>query len=234
LIDGEHHLFYFDTHLTAVKYSVIIFTDVLSPNSDDVILIMNFLAHAYLSFGEKEILVGNMISDFVKGKAQHDFIPGIRKGIIHHRLIDDFTDNHIAVRKAKEVFKADYRLYSSPLVDIVFDHFVAKDAKLFNTGLKNFTENIYQILEDYAAHLPERFIPVFGYMKTENWLLGYQQKAGIEKSLRGLVRRATYLNDAEMAITLFNQHYSELEDCYGKFIEDVKQFAKEQLDRLLK
>jgi acyl carrier protein phosphodiesterase len=195
---------------------------------------MNFLAHAWLSFGEKEILVGNMISDFVKGRAQYDFIPGIRKGIIHHRLIDDFTDNHIAVKKAKEVFKSDYRLYSSPLVDIVLDHFVASDTRLFDNGLKSFTEDVYQILDDYAAHLPERFVPVFGYMKTENWLLRYQYKTGIEKSIRGLVRRASFLNDSETAITLFNQHYTELENCYGRFIEDVKQFAKEQLDILLK
>jgi acyl carrier protein phosphodiesterase len=195
---------------------------------------MNFLAHAWLSFGEKEILVGNMISDFVKGRAQYDFIPGIRKGIIHHRLIDDFTDNHIAVKKAKEVFKSDYRLYSSPLVDIILDHFVASDTRLFDKGLNSFTEDVYQILDDYAAHLPERFVPVFGYMKTENWLFGYKYKTGIEKSIRGLVRRANFLNDSETAIILFNQHYTELENCYGKFIEDVKQFAKEQLDILLK
>jgi acyl carrier protein phosphodiesterase len=194
---------------------------------------MNFLAHARLSFGEKEILVGNMISDFVKGKAQYDFIPGIRKGIIHHRLIDDFTDNHISVKKAKEIFRADYRLYSSPLVDIVFDHFVAGDTKLFATGLKNFTEDVYQVLDDFAAHLPERFIPVFAYMKTENWLLGYQHKAGIEKSIRGLVRRATYLDDSDTAIILFNENYNELKEHYSMFIEDVKQFAKEQLDALL-
>jgi hypothetical protein len=29
---------------------------------------MNYLAHAYLSFNEPDILVGNLISDFVKGK----------------------------------------------------------------------------------------------------------------------------------------------------------------------
>src|SRR5215216_396693 len=131
---------------------------------------MNFLAHACLSLGEKEILVGNMISDFVKGKAQYDFIPGIYKGIIHHRLIDDFTDTHVAVKKAKEIFRADYRLYSSPIVDIILDHFVAKDSSLFEEGLEAFTKDVYQILDDYATHLPQRFIPVFGYMKADNWL----------------------------------------------------------------
>jgi acyl carrier protein phosphodiesterase len=194
---------------------------------------MNFLAHARLSFGEKEILVGNMISDFVKGRAQYDFIPGIRKGIIHHRLIDDFTDTHAAVKKAKEIFRADYRLYSSPIVDIVFDHFVAKDDGLFENGLEAFTKNVYEILEDYATHLPERFIPVFGYMKTENWLFRYQQKTGIEKSIRGLVRRASFLEDSGRAIQLFHLHYNELQTCYGEFIEDVKQFAKQQLRVLL-
>jgi acyl carrier protein phosphodiesterase len=195
---------------------------------------MNFLAHAWLSFGEKEILVGNMISDFVKGRAQYDFIPGIRKGIILHRLIDDFTDTHAVIKKAKEIFRADYRLYSSPIVDIVLDHFVAKDTRLFDAGLKNFTESVYQTLDDYATHLPERFVPVFGYMKMENWLLGYQQKAGIEKSIRGLVRRASFLEDSDTAIASFNNHYSELEAYYAEFTEDVKQFAKEQLNLLLK
>ena len=28
---------------------------------------MNYLAHAYLSFGNEPVLIGNMISDFVKG-----------------------------------------------------------------------------------------------------------------------------------------------------------------------
>jgi acyl carrier protein phosphodiesterase len=34
---------------------------------------MNYLAHAYLSFNEPEILTGNMISDFVKGKKKFEF-----------------------------------------------------------------------------------------------------------------------------------------------------------------
>src|SRR5215213_756054 len=130
---------------------------------------MNFLAHAYLSFGEKEILVGNMISDFVKGKAQYDFIPGIRRGIVHHRLIDDFTDTHVAIKKAKEIFRPDYRLYSSPIVDIVLDHFLAKDGRMFNSNLQSFTTEVYATLDEYATHLPPRFVPVFGYMKIENW-----------------------------------------------------------------
>lgn len=34
---------------------------------------MNYLAHAYFSFGDPAILTGNMISDYVKGKKQFDY-----------------------------------------------------------------------------------------------------------------------------------------------------------------
>ncbi len=86
---------------------------------------MNFLAHALLSFGDEDFLTGNMISDFVKGKRKFDYPVAIQKGIHLHRMIDEFTDFHPITEKAKELFRYDYRLYSGPFVDIVYDHFLA-------------------------------------------------------------------------------------------------------------
>ena len=201
---------------------------------ESVFLIMNFLAHAYLSFGNKEILVGNMISDFVKGKAQYDFIEPIQKGIALHRRIDDYTDNHDAVKKAKEYFRPSYRLYSGPIIDILFDHFLANDSSYFNTGeLNQFTQSVYQTLNQYSSHLPIRFIAAFTYMQSENWLFNYQSKEGIAKSIRGLVRRASFLEDSITGLNLFNEHYSSLAECYTAFIEDVKIYAKQQLSLLI-
>lgn len=194
---------------------------------------MNFLAHAYLSFGNKEILVGNMISDFVKGKAQFDFTLGIRKGIILHRRIDDYTDTHIAIKEAKEYFRPFYRLYSSPIIDIILDHYLANDPAYFKPGdLKNFSQQVYKVLNEYSAHLPLRFAHALTYMQSEDWLFHYQYKAGIAKSVKGLVRRAQFLEDSTTAIELFETHYGALGDCYRRFFEDVKFFAKEQLNLL--
>ncbi len=72
--------------------------------------IMNFLAHAYLSFGDETILTGNLISDFVKGRAQYHYPPKIQKGIRLHRAIDTFTDAHPATKEAMNFFKTPYRL----------------------------------------------------------------------------------------------------------------------------
>ena len=84
---------------------------------------MNYLAHAYLSFNDPEILVGNMISDFVKGKKKFDYPIRIQSGITLHRMIDTFTDEHPATKEAKEFFRAYYRLYSGAFIDVVYDHF---------------------------------------------------------------------------------------------------------------
>ena len=53
---------------------------------------MNYLAHAYLSFGDPDILAGNMISDFVKGKKKYEYPDRIQMGITLHRKIDEYTD----------------------------------------------------------------------------------------------------------------------------------------------
>jgi acyl carrier protein phosphodiesterase len=66
-------------------------------------------------------------------------------------------------------------------------------------------------------------------MKAEDWLLNYQYRQGIEKSVRGLVRRASFLEDSTTAIALFNEHYSSLEERYHQFFKDVKIYAKQQL-----
>ncbi|HZI00712.1 MAG TPA: DUF479 domain-containing protein, partial [Flavisolibacter sp.] len=100
---------------------------------------MNYLAHAYLSFNEPEIVVGNMISDFVKGKSRFGYTVNIQKGIMLHRDIDQFTDTHPVIKKAKELFRSDYRLYSGAIVDVILDHFLAKDDAAFGEeGLMSF------------------------------------------------------------------------------------------------
>ena len=88
---------------------------------------MNYLAHSYLSFGDSEILVGNMISDYVKGKKKFDYPLAIQKGIMLHRTIDTFTDTHPATKAAIVFFKPVVGTYAGAFVDVVYDHFLAKD-----------------------------------------------------------------------------------------------------------
>jgi acyl carrier protein phosphodiesterase len=191
---------------------------------------MNFLAHAYLSFNKPEILVGNLISDFVKGKRKFEYSPGIQKGISLHREIDNFTDTHQATREAKEIFRPHYRLYAGAFTDVVYDHFLAIDKNEFTTeSLLQFSETTYQLVEPFTGVLPEKFQKIFPYMRQQNWLNNYQYNWGIERSLAGVVRRSAYLTESDTAFHLFEENYQHLQYCYSQFFPAIKIFVIEQL-----
>ena len=190
---------------------------------------MNFLAHAYLSFNDENILVGNMISDFVKGSSKNNYSTAIQNGIMLHREIDTYTDRHSATHVAKEIFRLDYRLYSAPIVDILFDHFLANDEAIFtDETLKAFSLKVYSSLQNYSEILPLNFQKVFQYMKNENWLYGYRTIDSMQRSLKGLAGRASYMKESETAFNLFKSNYNALKTLFSYFFPDVKQFTKER------
>lgn len=192
---------------------------------------MNYLAHAYLSFRQPELLVGNMISDHVKGKKKFDYSAGIQKGIELHRLIDSFTDEHEATKEAKEIFRPHYRLYAGAFVDVVYDHYLAIDPTIFTKdSLEEFAADTYTMLEPYSAVFPERFARMFPYMKTQNWLFNYSNKWGIENSLHGVVRRATYLTESATAFSLFEENFNTLQHCYQAFFPEMTAVVKKWME----
>jgi acyl carrier protein phosphodiesterase len=194
---------------------------------------MNYLAHAYLSFNDPEIVVGNMISDFVKGKKKFDYPIRIQAGIMLHRLIDSFTDDHPATKEAKEFFRPHYRLYSGAFIDVLYDHFLATDTTEFTeSSLYAFSQQVYHVLEENKQWLPEKFAAMFPYMKSQNWLFNYRTLLGTERSFEGLVRRSTYLEESETAARLFEKHYQPLQQCYRHFWNDARPFIFKQYEIL--
>lgn len=194
---------------------------------------MNYLAHAFLSFNQPQILIGNLISDFVKGKRKFGYPALVQQGMQLHRDIDAFTDSHPATAQAKEIFKPHYRLYSGPVVDILYDYFLANDETIFtSSSLASFTADVYIKLEEYKALLPPSFLSLLPYMVSQNWLFNYRTKEGMERSLAGMVRRAAYLTESTTAFQLFNQYEKELAACYHAFFPHVKQLAKARLAQL--
>lgn len=195
---------------------------------------MNFLAHAYLSFNHPEIIVGNMISDFVKGKKKFDYPGPIQDGISLHRAIDEFTDFHPVTAIAKQYFRPAYRLYAAAFIDIVYDHFLALDTLRFpgQQSLLAFSEQTYGVLTRYESQLPAEFRSMLPYMKAHNWLYNYRLRSGIRSSFGGLVRRAAYLHESEVAFALFENHYDALRECYADFFPSLLAFAADHLQQL--
>ncbi len=196
---------------------------------------MNYLAHAWLSFHHPEITVGNMISDFIKGKKQYDFSPGIQKGIRLHRAIDEFTDTHPATKKIKKLFQPDYRLYAGAFTDVAYDYFLANDKNEFASGaaLKEFSASVYDILDWHFNILPMGFQRLFTYMKTQDWLSHYGEPWLIERSFHGLERRAAYLQESGIAFKIFTVNKEAMRSHYAVFFPELKDFATHKLQELL-
>ena len=191
---------------------------------------MNYLAHACLSFGDPDILLGNMISDFVKGKKKFDYPPRILSGIMLHRKIDEYTDTHPATREAKELLKSSAGAYAGAFVDIVYDHFLALDPYEFEEGsLAVFSQNTYTEIASRENWIPEKFRSFFVHMQKNNWLLHYQTTEGIFRSFQGLCHRAKYIDNPKPVFDAFLKHYEALKMAYELFFPHVKTFAYHEL-----
>lgn len=195
---------------------------------------MNYLAHAYLSFDDVDVLAGNMMSDYVKGKKQYDYHPAVQVGIKLHRAIDAYTDQHAATRNIAALFKPNYRLYAGAFTDIVYDYFLANDPLSFETPLhlEAFAQKTYKALSDSQQHYPPKFQHILPYMESQNWLYHYRYDEGIQKSFAGMVRRATYINESDIAFSIFKENKSYIQEQYEAFFPNVKKFAIHTLQQL--
>lgn len=189
---------------------------------------MNFLAHAYLSYHQPSITVGNMIADFVKGKHWMEYDADIQQGIRLHRLIDAFTDTHPATLEAKKFFQPGCGKYSAVFIDIVYDHFLANDLSRFpGDSLATFAQEVYMVLQARHHLLPAGFQEVFKYMREQNWLYGYRLNDGMYKTFSGIVRRSRYLEvSADVPFAAFEENYDALSASYQIFFPDLVTFVQ--------
>jgi acyl carrier protein phosphodiesterase len=186
-------------------------------------LTMNYLAHAFLSFNNGQILVGNLINDFVKGNIQQkQYTILIQNGMALHKKIDAFTDAHAINKEAKKIFAPSYRLYAAAFLDVCYDHFLAKNFSQYSSlPLMEFTLQCYQQLNHNQQHLPENFAKIVPSMQKHNWLFNYQFNWAMAKSFEGLKRRATFIVETDTAYNLFESNYAILEQAFNNFFPEL-------------
>ena len=194
---------------------------------------MNYLAHSYLSGKNKEVLIGNFIADAVKGKAIDNYALGIRKGISLHRAIDHYTDHHPIQKKSRSRLQGRYGHYSGVLVDIYYDHFLAKNWNDYNEkNLAGYTAEVYSLLRSRNEILPEKIKFMLEYMIPQNWLLNYAKMEGIERVLYGMSRRTQFDSHMEHGVEELKNYYAEFETEFRSFFPELIEYSKDKLKSL--
>jgi acyl carrier protein phosphodiesterase len=189
---------------------------------------LNFLAHLFLSGNDPEIMVGNFIGDFVRGRNVHEqFRPAIALGIELHREIDDFTDSHAVVMESKKRLRPKYRHYSPVIVDMFYDHFLAKDWPNYHSlPLHQFALEAYSVLDEYNEHLPERVQGLLPHIIKGNWLYNYSRIEGIHGALSGMSRRTPYESRMDEATQDLREFYTEFGNEFSRFFPELQQMSE--------
>lgn len=190
---------------------------------------MNFLAHIYLSFGDAEVTLGNFIADSIRGNKYKHLPSRVIKGIELHRKIDTFTDSHKIPKKSSKRLHANYSHYSRVIVDIYYDHFLAKNWERYSDiSLEVFVDNFYSLLEDNYAILPDGVKRMMPYMIADNWLFNYSKMEGMANVLNGMNRRTKNKSKMNLAIVDLEEHYTEFETEFTSFFKELIIFSKQK------
>lgn len=190
-------------------------------------MLMNFLAHFYLSGNDKSLIKGNFIADAVKGKKYQKYPEGIRKGILFHREIDSYTDRHEHVKKSSSRLQNKHGKYAPVIVDVLYDHFLAGNWERFSDiPLREYSGRIYKILWEDIHRYPFQSQLTLTYMTKRDWLTNYAELKGVKRALKGLSRRASFKNNMSHAGELIEENYEALEEDFLTFFPEIIQFSK--------
>lgn len=186
---------------------------------------MNYLAHLHLGGPAPHQLLGSLYGDFVKGPLDGRWPQGIEAGIRLHRRIDLFTDTHPMVRDARALFPAARRRVSGILLDLFFDHCLARDwTDYAEVPLPTFTGQVYRVLADQAA-LPGALARIAPRMAEQDWLGSYREFDTLAAVVGGMSRR---LSRPELLAGGFDElaeRYQPLSDHFRRFYPELQRFA---------
>jgi len=194
---------------------------------------MNFLAHIYLSGEDDFVKIGNFMADSIRGSQYLDYPNSLQKGILLHRHIDSFTDAHPIYRKSKHRLHEKYGHYSGVIMDIAYDHFLAKNwSKYSNEKLEEYAANFYQLMQDNYEILTERTKGMLPYMIGRNWLVSYASLEGLEMILFQMDYKTKHRVHMQEAIVEIQDFYTEFESEFFQFFEELVLSCQQKLKEL--
>ena len=194
---------------------------------------MNFLAHIYLSGEDDFVKIGNFMADSIRGSQYLDYPTSLQKGILLHRHIDSFTDAHPIYRKSKHRLHEKYGHYSGVIMDIAYDHFLAKNwSKYSNEKLEDYAADFYKLMQDNYEILTERTKGMLPYMIGRNWLVSYATIPGLEMILFQMDYRTKHRAHMQEAIVEIQDFYTEFESEFFQFFEELVLSCQQKLKEL--
>lgn len=192
---------------------------------------MNYLAHLFLAEESDESLLGNLLGDFVKGRLEDQYSTEIIKGIKTHRKVDAYTDSHDNFLACKKLLRPERRRFAGIIVDMSFDHFLAKNWSDYSElELNEFTNRVYSILLSREPTLPLKLRQRIPYMVQDDWLGSYKNIETIGLALNAISKRLSRFEKAKPikdGLDDIKANYDEFEENFREFFPDLISFVND-------
>jgi acyl carrier protein phosphodiesterase len=183
---------------------------------------MNFLAHMFLTYGDKKLTVGNYVADFVRNRDLVLFPKKVVKGIMLHRHIDHYTDTHEEVLRSTRKLRKRHKKYAPVVIDIFYDYILSKNWALYtDVPIREFADDIYDTLSEYAHLFPIHLQDITERMIADDFLLQYGKKSGMRKTFQRIGKRAKFNSNFATAFDDLEQNLDEIQDGFKTFFPDL-------------
>ncbi len=190
---------------------------------------MNYLGHLFLAEPTEDGRLGSLLGDFVKGPLDRRYGEPVMRAIALHRRIDSFTDAHPAVLVSKSRVTPARRRYAGIMVDVFYDHFLAKHWNEFHEQpLREFAAHVYEMLERRYDELPARLQQMAPSMIRWDWLGSYAELASIYAALNRMGNRLKRENRLFNSADELLENYPGLEADFRAFLPDAAAFTRER------
>ncbi|HCY42696.1 MAG TPA: DUF479 domain-containing protein [Prolixibacteraceae bacterium] len=190
---------------------------------------MNYLAHIYLSGDSEEIKLGNFIGDFVKGNRYKEFPEQVAFGILLHRRIDSFTDQHADVGECIKLLRPAYGKYSGIVIDVFFDHFLASNWSDYSVySLRNFAKNAHAIFLSNFFLLPLQVKQFLPFLIQHKRLESYAKRENLFHVLEIMSRWTSLPSNSEWAMQILNHEYDQFESLFRSFFAEMIEYVERE------
>lgn len=189
---------------------------------------MNFLAHLYLSGESTEERLGNLLADFIKGRAIQDLPPAMQRGVSIHRAIDSYTDSHAVFLQSVDRIRPRWRRYSPILIDVFYDHFLAADWQEFSTDpLRGFLDGVYAAYHKHRDRFPELITYPMDRLIASDRMMTYERVEGIGDALDRLSRRFRWSKvSLKEAVEDLDAEYESLRRDFHAFFPELIDYTR--------
>lgn len=187
---------------------------------------MNYLAHLLLADYSDDALLGAMLGDFVAGAALGDWPDAVQREIRIHRWIDGYTDRHPEVLGLKANFPQGQRRYAGILLDVYFDHLLARDWPLHaDQALDAFSQRVYAALRTHQATLPPRLAAMAPLMAAGDWLSSYRHREAVDRAVGGIARRLARGDLLLACLPTLRAHEGAAQAAFARFFPELRAFV---------